>query len=47
MAPYLMTISATEPIEKINEIIERDGGFIVSDFLSSELLKECMYASKP
>lgn len=41
----VITIDASEPIEKINEIIARDGGVIVSNFLSSDLLKECLTAS--
>ncbi|KAL4810345.1 hypothetical protein BDV18DRAFT_156712 [Aspergillus unguis] len=47
MAPSLVTIDATEPLEKIYEIIEKDGGVIVSNFLSPELLKECMDAIEP
>ena len=42
----LVTIDASEPIGKINEIIARDGGVIVSNFLSSELMQECLEASK-
>lgn len=46
MAPSLVTIDSSEPLEKIIKVIERDGGVIVSNFLSPELLKECMDASK-
>ena len=46
MAPSLVTIEASEPLDKINKIIERDGGIIVSNFLSPELLKECMESSE-
>ena len=42
----VVTIDASEPIEKINEIIARDGGVIVSNFLSSDLLQECLAAGK-
>lgn len=42
----VVTIDASEPIEKINEIIARDGGVIVSNFLSSDLLQECLMASR-
>ncbi|KAL4778205.1 hypothetical protein BJX76DRAFT_366588 [Aspergillus varians] len=47
MAPSLVTIDASEPLEKIIEIIEKDGGVIVSNFLAPELLKECMDAIEP
>ncbi|KAJ6146246.1 hypothetical protein N7497_008228 [Penicillium chrysogenum] len=47
MAPSLVTIDSSEPLEKIIKIIERDGGVIVSNFLSPELLKECMDAIEP
>ncbi|KAL3479177.1 hypothetical protein BJX99DRAFT_268591 [Aspergillus californicus] len=47
MAPSLVTIDASEPLEKINEIIAQDGGVIVSNFLSPELLKECMDSIEP
>lgn len=46
MAPSLVTIDASEPIEKINAIIERDGGVIVSNFLTPELLKASMASSE-
>jgi hypothetical protein len=46
MAPSLFTIDASEPLDKIIEVIERDGGVIVSNFLSPELLKESMLASQ-
>ncbi|KAL4928485.1 phytanoyl-CoA dioxygenase family protein [Aspergillus undulatus] len=47
MAPSLVTIDASEPLDKIYEIIERDGGVIVANFLSPELLKECMDSIEP
>ncbi|KUJ06753.1 uncharacterized protein LY89DRAFT_692351 [Mollisia scopiformis] len=47
MAPSLVTIEASEPLEKIVDIIARDGGVIVANFLSSELLKESMAAIEP
>ncbi|KAF4965632.1 hypothetical protein FSARC_6595 [Fusarium sarcochroum] len=43
----LVTVDASEPIEKINEIIARDGGVIVANFLSSNLLQECLKAIEP
>lgn len=46
MTPSLTTIEATEPLEKIIEIIERDGGVIVSNFLTPDLLGECMETSQ-
>ena len=45
MAPSLVTIDACEPLDKILKIIEQDGGVIVSNLLSPELLKESMTAS--
>ncbi|KAK2805090.1 hypothetical protein FQN50_006335 [Emmonsiellopsis sp. PD_5] len=47
MAPSLITIDASEPFEKIFDIIEKDGGVIVSNFLSPALLKETMDAVEP
>ncbi|RDW86476.1 phytanoyl-CoA dioxygenase family protein [Aspergillus mulundensis] len=47
MAPSLVTIDSSEPLDKIYKIIERDGGVIVSNFLSPQLLKECMDAIEP
>ncbi|KAG7406384.1 Dioxygenase swnH1 [Fusarium oxysporum f. sp. rapae] len=47
MTPSLVTIDASEPFEKILEVIDRDGGVIVSNFLSPELLKESMAAIEP
>ncbi|KAL4879279.1 hypothetical protein BJY04DRAFT_220399 [Aspergillus karnatakaensis] len=43
----IITIDASEPIDKINEIIARDGGVIVSNFLSSDLLRELLTAIEP
>lgn len=45
MAPSIVTIDASEPLEKVFSVIDRDGGVIVSNFLSPELLKESMAAS--
>lgn len=45
--PQLARVDASEPIEKIFEAIERDGGVIVTNFLSPELLKECMDTIEP
>ncbi|KAF4962612.1 hypothetical protein FSARC_9390 [Fusarium sarcochroum] len=39
----LVTISSSEPLEKINEIIARDGGVIVSDFLPSDVLDRAIH----
>ncbi|KAJ4257964.1 hypothetical protein NW762_008101 [Fusarium torreyae] len=41
----LVTVEASQLIEKINEIIARDGGVIVAGFLSSDLLQECLQAT--
>ena len=47
MSPrQIVTIDSSEPIEKINEIIARDGGVIVANFISPELREECLAASK-
>ncbi|KAL4979360.1 hypothetical protein BDW66DRAFT_148483 [Aspergillus desertorum] len=46
MAPSLVTIDSSEPLEEVYKIIERDGGVIVSNFLPPKLLKECMNASE-
>jgi hypothetical protein len=46
MPPSLVRIDATEPLEKILDVIERDGGVIVTNFLSQELLKESMDTSE-
>lgn len=43
----VVTLSATEPLDKIYEVIARDGGVIVKDFLSPELLEELMIAIEP
>lgn len=40
--PSLVTIDASEPVEKINEIIERDGGVIVSNFMPREIMEQAM-----
>jgi energy-converting hydrogenase Eha subunit C len=46
MAPSLVTIDASEPLDKIIDVVLRDGGVIVANMLSPELLKEVMGASK-
>jgi hypothetical protein len=46
MPPSLVRIDATEPLEKLLDVIERDGGVIVTNFLSPELLKESMNTSE-
>jgi hypothetical protein len=43
--PSLVTIDSSEPLEKMYEIVARDGGVIVSNFLTPELLKEAMDGS--
>ncbi|OCF41833.1 phytanoyl-CoA dioxygenase [Kwoniella heveanensis CBS 569] len=43
----LVTIPASEGLEKIAEVIARDGGVIVKDFLSPDLLKEVMDGLEP
>ncbi|WVR04389.1 hypothetical protein IAU60_001391 [Kwoniella sp. DSM 27419] len=45
--PSLVTIDASEGLEKIVDIIKRDGGVIVSNFLDTELLKETMAGLEP
>lgn len=45
MAPSLVTIDASEPLGKILDVIVRDGGVIIANLLSPELLKETMDAS--
>lgn len=44
--PSLVTIDASEPVEKINEIIARDGGVIVSNLIPQEVLEKAMTDSK-
>jgi hypothetical protein len=46
MSPSLVRIDANEPVEKILDVIERDGGVIVTNFLSQELLQESMDTSE-
>ncbi|CAD0051082.1 unnamed protein product, partial [Aureobasidium pullulans] len=46
MAPSLVRIDASEQLENILHIIERDGAVIVTNFLAEELLKESMDASE-
>lgn len=40
LPPSLVTVDASEPIEKINEIIARDGGVIVANFLPQQLINK-------
>jgi hypothetical protein len=46
MPQSLVRIDATEPLEKLLDVIERDGGVVVTNFLCPELLKESMDASE-
>lgn len=46
MPPPLARIDVTEPLETILHAIEKDGGVIVTNFLSLDLLKESMEASE-
>lgn len=45
--PALVTIDASESLEKIYDIMARDGGVIVRNLLSEELLAETMTAIEP
>jgi hypothetical protein len=45
-ATPLVTIDAAEPLEKILNIIARDGGVIVSNFLEPNLLAEVRNAGR-
>lgn len=47
MATPLTTIDASEPLDKILDIIARDGGIVISNLLSPELLDDCMAAIEP
>jgi hypothetical protein len=47
MSPTLVTIDASEPLQAILDIIARDGGVIVSNFLPSDLLKYGLAAFEP
>lgn len=42
MSPSIVTIDSSESLEKILEVVVRDGGVIVANFLAPELLKETM-----
>jgi hypothetical protein len=46
MAPSLVTIDVSAPIDRIIKIIEKDGGVIISKFLAPDLLKETNDASR-
>ena len=45
--PKLAQIDASAPLDKIYDILARDGGVIVTNFLSSDLLKEVTEAIEP
>ncbi|RSM02438.1 hypothetical protein CDV31_010940 [Fusarium ambrosium] len=45
--PSLVTIDASQPLDKINEIIARDGGVIVSNFLPRDVLDKAMQDGEP
>lgn len=45
--PTLTTLDASEPLEKIYDVIAREGGVIIKDFISPELLNETMMAMEP
>ncbi|KAH0363141.1 hypothetical protein KCU65_g7611, partial [Aureobasidium melanogenum] len=47
MVSSLARIDANEPLDDILKVIERDGGAIVTNFLSPELLEELMRAIEP
>ncbi|KAI5236556.1 hypothetical protein E4T43_08544 [Aureobasidium subglaciale] len=47
MVSSLARIDASEPVENILSAIERDGGVIVTNLLSKELLEESMRAIEP
>jgi hypothetical protein len=47
MPQPLVTIDASEGLDKICEVMARDGGVIVANFLPAELLKELMHAIEP
>lgn len=47
MVPPLVRIDASESLDSILKVVERDGGVIVTNFLSPELLNELMAAGKP
>lgn len=40
--PSLVTVDASESLDKINEIVARDGGVIVSNFLPSDVIEKAM-----
>ncbi|KAL5333541.1 hypothetical protein BJX70DRAFT_403507, partial [Aspergillus crustosus] len=46
--PRIHTLDATTtPVHEINETIARDGGVIISNFLSPDLLQDCLTAIEP
>ncbi|KAK6005753.1 hypothetical protein QM012_007395 [Aureobasidium pullulans] len=47
MPPALVRIDANDSLNDILKVIERDGGVIVTNFLSPELLRESMDAIEP
>nr|KIR44728.1 phytanoyl-CoA dioxygenase [Cryptococcus bacillisporus CA1280] len=46
-AASLTYLEASTPLEEIRKIIERDGGVIIRNFLSPELLQEAMRSIEP
>ncbi|KIR51244.1 phytanoyl-CoA dioxygenase [Cryptococcus gattii Ru294] len=46
-AASLTYLEASTPLEEIHKIIERDGGVIIRNFLSPELLQEAMRSIEP
>ncbi|KAI5474451.1 hypothetical protein MNV49_003256 [Pseudohyphozyma bogoriensis] len=45
--PALVTLPATAPLEEIFEVIKRDGGIIISDFLTPEEVADYNAATEP
>jgi len=45
--PQLVTLPSTASIEEVCEVIRRDGGVIVEDMLSSELVDQFMADIQP
>lgn len=43
----LVTLDASEPLETIYDVIARDGGIIIKNFVKPELLDETMMAIEP
>ena len=47
MVTPLVTLEADTPLDEIYEVMKRDGGVIIRDFLSPELLKTMLEAIEP